>query len=33
MEIKLIQENIEKILFNNYEVFPPENKGELFLKK
>lgn len=33
MEISLIKENLESILLNDYEAFPPETEGKLFLKK
>lgn len=32
-EIELLENNIEKIIYNNYEVIEPESEGNLFLKK
>lgn len=32
-EIELLENNIEKIIYNNYEVIEPESEGNLYLKK
>jgi methionyl-tRNA formyltransferase len=32
-EIELLENNIEKIIYNNYEAIEPESEGNLYLKK